>query len=154
RADRPSGLPTKCPFTPRTATQLPTDSLLQTFTEPALRRRIFPKMSDELLALADRAQKGDETALPLLRELLKEPAVVDMLGGSLAKQAQLTLINKFSGQNLLFRESLTRKLDMLRDELAGPNPTPLESLLVERIVACWLHLHHLEANYLGSHRNS
>ena len=108
-----------------------------------------PKTSDELLALADRAQKGDTTALPPLRELLKEPAVVDMLGGNLAKQAQLTLINKFSGQNLLFRESLTRKLDLLRDELAGPSPTPLERLLVERIVACWLHLHHLEAIYSG-----
>jgi len=87
----------------------------------------LPKTSDELLALADRAQKGDTTALPPLRELLKEPAVVDMLGGNLAKQAQLTLINKFSGQNLLFRESLTRKLDLLRDELAGPSPTPLET---------------------------
>jgi hypothetical protein len=34
-------------------------------------------------------------------------------------------------------KSLTRKLDLLRDEL------------VERIVACWLHLHHLEAVYAG-----
>jgi hypothetical protein len=39
--------------------------------------------------------------------------------------------------------------DLLRDELAGPNPTPLKRLLVERIVACWLHLHHLEAIYSG-----
>lgn len=105
------------------------------------------KKHDELRALTDRAQKGDKTALPALRELLKEPAIVDALGGDLAKQAQLTLINKFSGQNLLFKESLTRKLDLLRDELAGPNPTPLERLLVERIVACWLHLHHLEIIY-------
>jgi hypothetical protein len=103
-----------------------------------------PMKHDELLALTDRAQKGDKTALPALRELLKEPAMVDPLGGDLAKQAQLTLINKFGGQNLLFKESLTRKLDLLREELAGPNSTPLERLLVERIVACWLHLHHLE----------
>jgi len=108
-----------------------------------------PKNHDELLALTDRAQQGDKTALPALRELLKEPALVDALGGDLAKQAQLTLINKFSGQNLLFKESLTRKLDLLRDELAGPNPTPLERLLVERIVACWLHLHQLETIYAG-----
>jgi hypothetical protein len=71
------------------------------------------------------------------------------LGGDLAKQAQLTLINKFSGKNLLYKESLTRKLDLLRDELAGKSPTPLECLLVERIVACWLHLHHLEVIYAG-----
>lgn len=106
-----------------------------------------PKECDELLALTDRAQKGDKTALPALREFLKEPALVDGLGGDLAKQAQLTLINKFSGQNLLLKESLTRKMDLLRDELAGPNPMPLERLLVERIVTCWLHLHHLEMVY-------
>jgi hypothetical protein len=104
---------------------------------------------DELRALVNRAQNGDETALPALWDLLKEPAVVDVLGGDLAKRAQLTLINKFSGQNLLCKEFLTRKLDLLRDELAGPDPTPLERLLVERIVACWLHLHHLEAIYAG-----
>ena len=102
---------------------------------------------DELLALTDRAQKGDKTALPALRQLLKNPAMVDPLGGDLAKQAQLTHIDKFSGQNLLLKESLTRKLDLMREELAGPNVTPLERLLVERIVACWLHLHHLEMVY-------
>jgi hypothetical protein len=106
-----------------------------------------PQKHDEFLALTDRAQKGDKTALPALRELLKEPSAVDLLGGDLAKQAQLTLINKLAGQNLLFKESLTRKLELLRAELAGPNPTPLERLLVERIVACWLHLHHLEQIY-------
>jgi hypothetical protein len=102
---------------------------------------------DELLALTDRAQQGDKTALPALRELLKEPAAVDLLGGDLAKQAQLTLIDRFSGKNLLLKESLTRKLELMRHELAGPTPTALERLLVERIVACWLHLYHLEQLY-------
>src|SRR5262249_34792584 len=66
-----------------------------------------PETHEELRALTDRAQKGDQSTLPTLRDMLKEPAAVDILGGDLAKQAQLTLINKFSGQNLLFRESLT-----------------------------------------------
>jgi len=46
---------------------------------------------DELLALTNRAQNGDKTALPELRELLKEPAFVNAFGGDLAKQAQLLL---------------------------------------------------------------
>jgi hypothetical protein len=108
-----------------------------------------PKEYDDLLALTDRAQKGDKTALPALREVLKDSAAVDLLGGDLARQAQLTLIDKFSGKNLLFKESLTRKLELLRAELAGPNAPPLERLLVERVVACWLHLHHLETVYTG-----
>jgi hypothetical protein len=116
-------------------------------SKPGTSIQAGPNKHDELLALTSRAQKGDETALSALRELLNEPAAGDLFGGDLAKQARLTLIKKFSGQNLLFRESLTRKLDLLRDELAGSNPTPLERLLVERIVACWLHLHHLEHLY-------
>jgi hypothetical protein len=102
---------------------------------------------DELVALTDRAQKGDRTALPALRELLKNPAAVDRLGGDLARQAQLSLISKFGGTNLLLRESVPRKLDLMRAELSGPSPSPLERLLADRVAGCWLHLHHLEILY-------
>ena len=81
--------------------------------------------------------------------VLKNPQAVDLFGGDLAREAELTLIGKFSGKNLLFKESLRRKLELLRAEVAGPNPTPLESLLVERVVTTWLHLHHLEMTYAG-----
>src|SRR5262249_6069492 len=108
---------------------------------------LLPKTEEGLAALVNRAQNGDETVLPALREILKTPALVDVLGGDLARQAQLTLIAKFSGKSLVFKESLTRKLELLRVELGGANPTPLERLLVERIVTCWLHLHHLEQLY-------
>jgi hypothetical protein len=73
--------------------------------------------------------------------------MVDALGGDLARQAQLTLVDKFSANNLLIKESLPRKLEALRREIGGPSPTPLERLVVDRIVACWLHLHHLEHVY-------
>jgi hypothetical protein len=99
---------------------------------------------DELLALADRAQKGDRAVLPALRAVLKNPAAVDLLGGDLAGQAQLALVGKFGGKNLLYQESLARKLELLRDELSGATPTPLERLLVESVVTCWLHVYHLE----------
>jgi hypothetical protein len=104
---------------------------------------------DELQALVDRAQSGDKTTLPVLRELLKRPDMVDALGGDLARQTQIHLIHKFSGNNLMYKEALPRKLQTMRTELSGPNPTPLERLLVERVVTCWLHLHHLEALYVG-----
>ena len=85
--------------------------------------------------------------MPELRELLKDPASVDSFGGDLARQAQLSLVERFTGKNLLYKESLQRKLELLRDELAGPSTTPLERLLVDRVVTCWLHLHHLEVIY-------
>lgn len=42
-------------------------------------------------------------------------------------------------------ESLERKIQELKAELTSPYPTPLERLLVDRIAACWLALHHAEA---------
>ena len=106
-----------------------------------------PITNDELVKLVHRAEHGDERAIPALREILKEPKVVDLLGGDLAVQVQRTLIHKYSGKNLLSKEVLNRKLEVMRAELAGPTSTPLERLLVERVVSCWLHLHHLEAIY-------
>jgi hypothetical protein len=97
------------------------------------------KALDNLQKLAERAEKGDSTAMPALREMMqKVPAVVDLLGGNLAQQAEASFVRAAAGENLAFKEALTRKLQHLRDELAGPNPTPLERLLVERVVACWL----------------
>jgi hypothetical protein len=47
----------------------------------------------------------------------------------------------------LIREVVPRKMDQLRTELGGPSPSPVERLLVDRIVTCWLHLHYLENMY-------
>jgi hypothetical protein len=33
---------------------------------------------------------------------------------------------------------LLYKLELLRSELSGPNPTPVEKVLVERAIVCWL----------------
>lgn len=106
-----------------------------------------PTKGDDLDSLVQRAEQGDTTALPALRVILKNPQAVELLGGNLARQAQLTLIKKFSGKNLLLKESLTRKLDLLRAELAETHQGPVERLLVERVVACWLHLSQLEYLY-------
>jgi hypothetical protein len=82
--------------------------------------------------------------VPVVRELLKDPAKVDVLGGDLAAQAQLALVRAAAGKDLAFREALIRKLELLREELAGPDPSPLVRLLVERVVACWLWVHYAE----------
>jgi hypothetical protein len=110
-------------------------------TEPVL-----PELAD-LKKLIERAQRGDETSLPALRRMLLDPTAVDKFGGDLAEQAEISFVRAAAGDNLLFRESLTRKLELLRAELAGPNPMPLERLLVERIVACWLQLQDADIRY-------
>jgi hypothetical protein len=110
--------------------------------------KAVPTDRNELRKVLERAQRGDETTLPALRELLKEPHMVEACG-NLAAHAETALIRKFAGKDLAVSEGLRRKLGCLRAELAGPTPTPLERMLVGRVVACWLHLYYLEAVYAG-----
>jgi hypothetical protein len=110
---------------------------------------LLPTKHDELLSLTKRLEKGDKTALPAFRELLNDPHVANALG-NLASHAQHTLIRKFAPNSLTSQEAISRKLGLLKTELGGPNPDSLEAMLVERIVACWLHLYHLELVYAGN----
>ena len=105
----------------------------------------IPTDDEELAKIVLRAQSGDETTLPVLRQMFEAPEVVDLFGGNLARQAEQSLIRATAGKDVAFREALVRKLELLRAELAGPTPTPLERLLVERVAACWLQLHHADA---------
>ena len=89
--------------------------------------------------------------LPELREVLENQELVEVLG-NLSRRIEDVLIDNVAGKDLTLREGLTRKLTMLREELAGPNATALERQLVERVVLCWLTCH--EAKYrLAQHRD-
>ncbi len=94
-----------------------------------------------------RARKGDASTLPALRKLLASPSTVDLLGGNLAANAEQSFVRALAGEDLAFREALTRKLELMRAELAGPDPTPVERLLVERVAACWLQVQDADARY-------
>jgi hypothetical protein len=105
--------------------------------------------SDEIRVLLDRAQRGDQTVLPALKELLDERPELWREFGNLAWHAEQALLNLASGKSLLAREAIGRKLAELRSELAGATPPPLEKLLVDRIVLCWLHVHLAELDVAG-----
>jgi hypothetical protein len=103
-----------------------------------------PAKHSDTVALLRRAEQGDASALPAVRELLQNPEAVELLGGDLARQVEYSLIDNAAGKNLAFKEALRRKLELLRAELAGPSPSPLEQLLADRAATCWLWLHDLE----------
>jgi hypothetical protein len=97
-------------------------------TTPAPRA---PAPASDLVQLVRRAQAGDRSALPEVRRLLQLPKVVELL----------------AGDDLARREAILRKLELLRAELAGPGPSPVERLLVERAVACWLQVQDADVRY-------
>jgi hypothetical protein len=108
-----------------------------------------PKTEEGIFELLRRAEGGDETVLPALREVLDQGLGPELarVGGDLAKTAERDLIGAMSGTNLLLKEAVSRKLEAMREEVAGPSPTPLERLLAERVVACWLQLQYAETIY-------
>jgi hypothetical protein len=114
----------------------------------------FPKDRKEIAEFLNRAQNGDTSTLPALRKLFENAETVNNFGGNLAAQVEASLVTAAAGNNLVFKHALLRKLDLLRVELGGPNPTPLERLLVERIVTCWLHLHDIEARFVQAKERS
>ena len=103
---------------------------------------------EEVSQLIGKAEKGDKKVLPALRQWLDEhPRVAQDFGG-LAKITRDTVVKAISGtKNCLLPEVLARKMRAMRQELAGPEPSPVDRLLVERIVLCWLHLHYAETLY-------
>src|SRR5918993_3175846 len=93
----------------------------------------------ELERLSDEAANGDKKARGELRRLLREsgPEVVRE-ASELARIGQQALIKTAVQGRTLREEALIVKLDMMRCEIAGPDPSPLEVLLAEKIVSVWI----------------
>ena len=93
---------------------------------------------ERLAELVQRAQQGDLTALPRLREALEGDPSLWQEYGDLAAQAQEAWLQLLAGTDYLLAESVRLKLGALRQELSAEGASPLEKLLIERVVACWL----------------
>jgi hypothetical protein len=100
----------------------------------------------ELKALSDRAEAGDREARRELRRLVRASSH-EVIGraSDVARKAGETLAHTASGGDPLTDEALRAKLDLMRAEIAGENPTPLEVLLTERVVSLWMLTTVLEA---------
>jgi hypothetical protein len=104
-----------------------------------------------LRALLERARRGDPGALPGLRVALDADPSLWQEAGDLAARAEQAWVGLACGShNLYAREALARRLAALKAELAGPRPSPVERLLVERIAACWLQAAFADAAAAGA----
>jgi hypothetical protein len=122
----------------------------QLHAEPEARERQDSSPAAQVQKLAElvrRAEQGDTSVLPALRKALEDDASLWAEYGDLALQAQESWLNLLAGKNLMLLESVRQKMKDLREELGGGKPSPLEMLLVERIVACWLQTHFADTLY-------
>ena len=114
--------------------------------EPIIREpESLEEMRKEVGELLELANAGDATALSLLRESMEQcPSMISTFGGNLAEVAERSIIQAIAGECLVWKGSIQKQLELMRAKLAGPNPPPIERILVDRVVACWLHVQHAD----------
>lgn len=95
-----------------------------------------------------RAQNGDAAAareaLDVLKNTPGERAWIEGVA-PLLKRAREAMA--YSATNELGKAAMVRAVDLMRDELAGPNASPLEVMLAERVALCFYQVTALTALY-------
>jgi hypothetical protein len=93
----------------------------------------------ELRNLSEKAQAGDKAARRELRKAVRSSsAEVIARASDLARMGQRLLIKTAAANDPLVEEALPARLNVMRGEISGANPTPLEVLLAEQIVSLWM----------------
>jgi hypothetical protein len=93
----------------------------------------------ELRELSDKAESGDKAARRELRKAVRaSSSEVVTQAAELAWRGQWGLIKTAAAGDSLMEEALVSRLDLMRVEIAGENPSALESLLTEKAVGAWL----------------
>ncbi len=105
--------------------------------------------------LVGRADKGDAKAVPAIREILDESPDLAWRLRNIGKLAERLFVSKMTREeDAAAKEMMEHQLESMRSEIAGEDPSPLELLLAERIVATWLQVQLFEGHYasgLGKH---
>jgi hypothetical protein len=91
------------------------------------------------------ARRGNNKVLPMLRRTLDEHPELWKHFGNLTLQTQENWLQLIAGKDLLLAETMRLHLDAMRTELAGTNPSPLDQILVDRILACHVQVLYFDA---------
>ena len=93
---------------------------------------------EHLKEVLAQAERGDDTDLRKLRAALEAHLATWEQYRDLARQARDSWLDYIAGDNLVLRESLTRRLGAFGEDLTAEQSSPLEQLLIGRLVACLL----------------
>jgi hypothetical protein len=107
-----------------------------------------PQMS-RLDSVRELILRGHPEAIPRLHILLDDCPEVWQDAGDLARRGQhqwieRIVINGDMSKAMVTKASIARKVEALKAELAGPDASPLEKLMIERLATCWLAVEHAD----------
>lgn len=103
-------------------------------------------MASETRDLINRANQGDEDAFRILKERSGHWTLELMAPIGFTKTVRNNIVQNTLAEGMLYAVfSLVKESELLAENLAGPNPTPLERLLAEQISVNWLAVRTAEA---------
>jgi hypothetical protein len=134
----------KEPLFPRLDDDVPTAPQPQPQPPPADDQGGFGAgIPKDLEALLAKARRGDTACLPELRKALDAHPELWQRYGDLGAAIERALIAEIADADLILAESVVRRADAMRRELAAT--TPLEKLQVDRVVSAWLQIQQAQA---------
>jgi hypothetical protein len=102
---------------------------------------------NELLDVLHNPGADEQSAWPRVQRLLKDrPEIVDHFG-DIAKVAAENWLSLYARTSMLMKETTRLKMEAWKATLAGPHPSPLEVLLIEEAMVCWLQTHYFAVMY-------
>jgi hypothetical protein len=113
-----------------------------------------PAVVVELRTLVQQAQGGDPAVLPRIRQILDDHPEVWQHLGDLSTLAERAWISVLAGDNPLAVEAMKRTVAEMKADLAGEQPSRLERMLVDQVIACWMETKVLECSSADPVRGS
>jgi hypothetical protein len=114
-------------------------------------RQAYRETVGRLRELVEEAEKGTKEAVPEIRQILDDHPHLCWKIMDLSRLSEGLFVQKMSrDEDLASKEAMGRQLACMREEVAGDNPSPLERLLAERVVATWLQVQFFEGIYASS----
>lgn len=102
---------------------------------------------DRMTELVRKANSGDAAALGSLRQFLDRHPEVWLKVGDLSQHVQENHIRRIANGNLLGAETLRKRAEWLRKDLEGPNPSSLERVAIDNVLAAWFERHYVDLKY-------
>jgi len=116
----------------------------------------YAAVAKQISTLSEKANNGDARAMVELRPLIRAYPAAFTAYSELSSAVRDMILSQITGANkgLLIADRVKAHLQKLAQELAGPAPTPLEALLVDRIVTCWLEVQYIDSLLISTYANA
>lgn len=116
-------------------------------TQDEMPREERRELMAELREHITRVHDGDKEAVEHIERSLELVPSIARKWGNLNLMVERGFIERTATNDPVVQKSVKITLENMREELAGPNPSPLELLGAERVASCWLQLHYAELLY-------